>query len=118
MGTQKIKLDYFLRKSKVSLKDFCEKNNLKSYDELVDYCLSKNFISVTELVYKDSVPAKDLKEVVNKIIKKETNVDLPKTEKKVRKRRSRKKSSDSKSGNINSWIKSWRILFCFNFWVS
>lgn len=102
MGTQKIKLDYFLRKSKVSLKDFCEKNNLKSYVELVDYCLSRNFISVTELVYKDSFPVKESKEVDNKNIKKEINVDLPKTEKKVRKRRSRKKSSDSKSGNIDS----------------
>lgn len=100
MGTQKIKLGYFLSKSRVSLKKFCEINDLKSYDDLVDYCLSKNFIAVTEEEYKKSFPSVVKKEKIVEVSK----VAQPIEEKKTRKRRSNKKSSDEKSRNTDSTV--------------
>jgi len=99
MGTQKIKLGYFLSKSRVSLKNFCERNDLKSYDDLVNYCLSKNFIAVTEEEYKKSFPPVVKKE--KKKVVEVSKVAQPSEEKKTRKRRSSKKSSDSENGDID-----------------
>lgn len=101
MGIQKIKLDYFLRKSKVGLNAFCEKNNLKNYHELVEYCLLKNFIAVTKEEYEKVFPLE------SKVLKEEeeiievVKIESPKPEKKTKKRRSRKKSSNSENWNSN-----------------
>ena len=115
MGTQKIKLDYFLRKTKTGLKVFCDKNNLRSYDELLEYCLTKNFISVTKEAYKKVFPPVVLKEEkVEEKITEVFEVDKPVTEKKTRKRRSRKKSSNQKGGSGDSKINSWWLLLYFN----
>jgi hypothetical protein len=107
MGIQKIKLDYFLRKTKTGLKVFCDNNNLRNYDELLEYCLTKSFISVTKEEYKKVFPPVDLKEEkVEEKITEVFEVDKPVTENKTRKRRSRKKSSNQKGGSGDSKINS------------
>ena len=99
----RIKLDYFLKKTRISLKGFCEKNSLKSYDELLEYCLSKGFAVVSKKEYESTFPPKPLKkEKVVEAVK--IDSDQSKPEKKIRKRRSRKKSSDSESGNTDPSI--------------
>lgn len=100
MGIQKIKLDYFLRKSKVGLNTFCEKNNLKSYDELVEYCSLKNFISVTKEEYEKVFPL-EVKVLKEEEIIEVVKIESPKSEKKTKKRRSRKKSSNSEDWDSN-----------------
>lgn len=101
MGIQKIRLSYFLSKSGVGLKKFCELNDLKTYDELVEYCKSKNFnIGLIEeedfnSIFPKAVPVEVVKEVV------EVQKPKPKSKEKTstRKRRVSKKSENSEDGS-------------------
>ena len=52
----KIKLSYFLSKKGITLKYFCNLNNLKNYKDLVEYCKDKSFIPVSEEEYKELIP--------------------------------------------------------------
>ena len=83
----KISLQYFLNKQRITLKEFCDKNSLASYQELVNYCVDKNFICVDKEFYLKSTPAiidtsnPDNQERENKVNEKKPA---------VKKRRSRK----------------------------
>ena len=46
-----IKLEYILSRNKSDLKTFIKKNKLTSYEELLEYCMSRSFIPCTESVY-------------------------------------------------------------------
>ena len=40
----KIDLNHILKRNKITLENFLKKNNIKSYEQLVEYCENKNFI--------------------------------------------------------------------------
>ena len=50
-----IKLEYVLRRNKSSLDIFIKKNRLTSYQRLLEYCDSRNFIPCTEEEYNEEV---------------------------------------------------------------
>ncbi len=78
----KIKLSYFLSKKDITLKHFCNLNNLKSYKDLVEYCEKKRYIPISSEEYQELIPP----------IPKEEKVETPKPQKKkaTKARRSRK----------------------------
>ena len=49
-----ISLEYLLRRKKSSLESFVKKNRLTSYNELVEYCKSRNLVPCEEKEY-DSI---------------------------------------------------------------
>lgn len=52
MSTRKIKLDYFLKRNKVTQENFIKQNKFKTYDELVDFCKKRNLIPEKKENYK------------------------------------------------------------------
>ena len=55
----RIDLKYFLNKKKVSLIDFCNKNNLSTYEMLCNYCIKRNLIPVDLEFYNQCMPNKN-----------------------------------------------------------
>ena len=84
----KISLEYFLRKQRITLDDFCKRNKIGNYYALTDYCSKKRMVPVTLEVWKEHIGLPDaahtvehstLQEIVTgeKITAKKTNVKTP-----------------------------------------
>ena len=83
----KISLQYFLNKQRITLKEFCDKNSLASYQELVNYCTDKNFVCVDKEFYLKSTPTIiDTSNLDNQ----EREIKVNEKKPAVKKRRSRK----------------------------
>ena len=89
----KIELKYLLNKKDISLKYFCDLNNITSYDDLVSYCDLKHYRPVSFEYYNDNMPRQ-------KNTEKKTNV--PSKKKSSPPRRSRKTPKVSKKGSASS----------------
>ena len=90
----KIKLQFLLNKKRISLKTFCELNDLQSYESLLEYCKKKRFICVDREEFEKHFPSikKDEKDEPDKSKNKQP---APKT------RRRGRKPKAKKSGNVN-----------------
>ena len=88
-----INLEHLLKRNKTSLKKFILNNNIKSYNELVEYCKSRNFSIIEkekyDIVLEQIAPKKKEKEIKHeqKNIKKQVAKRKP--------RRSTRKTSKS-----------------------
>jgi len=85
-----ISLDTMLKKNKIDLKIFIEKNKLTSYTSLVEYCQGRNFVPCSEEKYKKEL---DIKEKVN-VSKKKSSRAASKTQEPKKRRNRRKKQQD------------------------
>jgi len=56
--SKKIDLLFFIRKNRISLENFCNINNIKTYEELRKYCEQKKLICVKESFYYEIFPPK------------------------------------------------------------
>jgi hypothetical protein len=92
-----IRLTYYLDKNKTHLKTFCERMNLKSYDELYSFCNIKNIkCDVTEEEYIALFPKEKKKKNEEKIIEK------PKAKTRGRGRKSKPKTAGNSDSKNNS----------------
>ncbi len=69
----KISLEYFLRKQRITLVDFCKRNKIENYYALTDYCSNKRMVPITLEVWKEemtpvphAVEHSTLQEIVSK----------------------------------------------------
>ena len=60
-----IKLKTVLKRNKITLEKFINKNKLTSYIALVEYCQGRKFIPCTEEEYNDEIPQKATNEKKN-----------------------------------------------------
>ena len=86
-----IRLEYILARNKSNLKIFISKNKLTSYDQLVEYCKSRNFIPCLEEEY-NNVTKKDVVRNVRKTTTRKTS----KTQKSKRGNSRKKQQGPSK----------------------
>ena len=84
-------LDIILRKNKIDLNTFIEKNKLTSYSSLVEYCRGRNFVPCSEEDFKKEL---GVKEKVN-VSKKKPSRSASKTQEPKKRRYRRKKQQDT-----------------------
>jgi hypothetical protein len=81
-----IKIEYLLRRNKISFENFCKRENIKSFEDLLSYCLDRGFEPYLEEEFnKIFIIEKDLKKPEKVVVLKSE----PKKETAVRKRTSR-----------------------------
>lgn len=56
--SRKIDLLFFIKKNRISLEKFCKLNDIKTYEELKNYCEQKKLICVKESFYCEIFPPK------------------------------------------------------------
>jgi len=94
-----IRLTYYLGKNKTHLKTFCERMNLKSYDELYSFCNIKNIkCDVTEEEYIALFPKEKKKKKKNE----EKIIEKPKAKTRGRGRKSKPKTAGNSDSKNNS----------------
>ena len=89
-----IKLNYILRRNRINIKKFCNKNKLTSYELLLEYCKERQFIPCTEEEYNE---ANGLKITNEEKVERKTG----KTQKRKTRSRSKSKQSSSKLSKSN-----------------
>lgn len=90
----KIKLLYFISKKQISLEQFCKLNNLKTYQDLLEYCSERDLVVCPREEYDTLMP--DL--VEKKVVPPKRNSEIKRA---PRARRSRK-TPDKESVRDNS----------------
>jgi len=98
----KIKLEYILKRNKITLKQFLEKNHINSYEKLCNYCKEKSFIVCDKKEFDDILPPKKKEVVFKKEVKKseERPVNISQ-KKKVKRSSSRKKQASQPVSGSN-----------------
>ena len=100
----KIKLEYILKRNKITLKQFLEKNHINSYEKLCIYCEERRFIVCDKKEFDDILPSKKKEVILKKEVKKSEEGPVDISQKKKAKRSSvrKKQASQSVSGS-NKW---------------
>jgi len=81
-----IKIEYLLERNKITFENFCKKENIKSFEDLLSYCLDRGFEPYLEEEFnKIFIIEKDLKKPEKAVVLKSE----PKKETAARKRTSR-----------------------------
>jgi hypothetical protein len=93
----KIKLEHMLKRNKITLKNFLEKNYLDTYEKLCEYCSNRNFIVCDKKDYDNVLPPKKKKVVLKKEVKKVEEGPANISQKKKAKRSSSRKKQASQS---------------------
>jgi hypothetical protein len=93
----KIKLEHILKRNKITLKEFLEKNYINSYAKLCSYCEERNFIACNQKDFDDVLPPKKKEVALNKEVKKSEERPVNISQKKKTKRSSARKKPDSQS---------------------
>ena len=88
-----IELQRMLKRNKISLKSFIQKNKLTSYEHLLEYCKYRNFTPPDEEAFKQNIEVtkeKDEKQKVDRV-EKGTNRKTSEAQKKRKARNSSKR---------------------------
>jgi len=93
----KIKLEHILKRNKITLKNFLEKNYLDTYEKLCEYCVNRNFIVCDKKDYDNVLPPKKKEVALKKEVKKSEERAADISQKKKSKRSSARKKQDSQS---------------------
>jgi len=105
----KIKLDYYLKRKRITLQDFLKINNLTSYKDLLEFCNKRNFIPV------DEKELAKLNESKKKNKSEPTSGKTSKTQKKKSSRPGIKNKSSSQNVSFGDDKKqNWRMEHRFN----
>jgi len=100
----KIKLEHILKRNKITLKNFLEKNYLDTYEKLCEYCANRNFIVCDKKDYDNVLPPKKKEVALKKEVKKSEERAADISQKKKSKRSSTRKKQDSQSvSGSNKW---------------
>tara|TARA_R100001377_G_C3109376_1_gene81979 strand:- start:151 stop:462 length:312 start_codon:yes stop_codon:yes gene_type:complete len=91
-----IKIEYLVKRNKITFENFCKKENIKSFEDLLAYCLDRGFEPYLEEEFnKIFIIEKDLKKPEKVVVLKSE----PKKKTEIRKRTSRKRTTKSSSAH-------------------
>ena len=93
-----IKLEYLLWRNRQTFSNFCEREQIKSYEDLLEYCQLRQVEPFSQLEFNELITTEDLK-------KEKPEVKSPDEPKKTTKRKTtRKRTSTSKTRkNTKVW---------------
>ena len=109
----KIDLKHILKRNKTTLENFLKKNDIKSYEQLIEYCENKNFIPSSLEEFSKIVLQEKIVPVLSD--KKEESDDnrtvVVSQEKKDKRSSSKKKQSSQSVSNSDEWRKNSRMAY-------
>lgn len=109
----KIDLKHILKRNKISLETFLKKNEIKTYNDLLEYCENKNFMSVSLEEFNKIVLQEKIVLVVSD--KKEESDDsrtvIVSQEKKDKRSSGKKKQSSQSVSDSDEWRENTRMAY-------